>query len=146
MQAFASGYVPFWKAYRMERYDPAKAPNPAAWLELDEGERLQLVETYHRRARIRGPNQKAHAIVHVVIENQVALGDELPVQRTIGRLMDEGLDRHEAVHAVGTVLSEFLWGVMQDQTPFAQDDYNAAVERLTAESWLASFDKDDGKK
>ena len=127
----------------MNRYDPEKAPDPAEWLELDEGERLQMVMTYHKRARIRVPNRTAHAVIHAVVENQAALGDELPVRRTIERLTDEGLDRHEAIHAVGSVLAGFMNDVMQNRTPFAQDDYNAAVESLTAESWLASFDEDD---
>lgn len=127
----------------MERYDPDKAPDPAKWLELDEGERLHLVTTYHQRVRIRVPNLSAHAVIHAVVENQAALGDELPVQRTIERLTDEGLDRHEAIHAVGWVLVGFMNEVMQNEVPFAQDDYNAAVENLTAANWLASFDKDE---
>ena len=55
---------------------------------------------YHRRAGIFPPNEQLHATFHVVVENQIALGDELPVRRAVDRLMAEGLDRHQAVHAV----------------------------------------------
>jgi len=37
------------------------------------------IEAYHRRARIRLPNEKVHAVIHAIVENQIALGDELPV-------------------------------------------------------------------
>src|ERR1700676_270077 len=81
------------------QYDPLEAPEPEQWLALDEGERIHLAQSYHRRARVRLPNEKVHAVLHVVVENQIALGDEMPVQRTVQRLIAEGLDRHEAIHA-----------------------------------------------
>ena len=59
----------------------------------------------HRRAGVSLQNKNVHAIMHVVIENQVAMGDELPVRRAIDRLVGEGLDRHEAIHAMGSALA-----------------------------------------
>jgi hypothetical protein len=67
----------------MKYYDPLKPPEPEEWRSLDEQERMQLVEDFHRRARIRVPNAKAHALAHVIVENQIALGDEIPVRRTV---------------------------------------------------------------
>lgn len=120
------------------RYDPEVAPDAARWQELDEDEQIMLVKAYHRRAEVELPNAAVHAIVHVVIENQVAKGDELPVRRAIERLMGEGLDRHEAVHAVASLLAAHLTDTLKAG---AADNaaYNEAVERLTAESWRAEF-------
>ena len=50
------------------RYDPLNTPDPAAWLALDESERIQLVQDYHRRARVRLPNARVHASMHIVVE------------------------------------------------------------------------------
>src|SRR5207249_12180852 len=83
----------------IERYHPHHAPDPEAWLALDEGERTELVLQYHRRARVRLPNARLHATIHVVVENQVALGDEIPDRRTLDRLRAEGPDRREHDHA-----------------------------------------------
>jgi hypothetical protein len=118
-------------------YDPAVAPDPGEWLALPEEERLDLVSDYHRRASVFPPREEMHASIHVIIENQIALGDELPVRRAVERLMAEGLDRHQAVHAVGSVLSCQLIDVMRDPETKAvsQEAYNAAVEQLTVESW-----------
>lgn len=120
------------------RYDPEAAPDAARWQELDEDEQIMLVEAYHRRAGVELANTRVHAVMHVVIENQVAEGDELPVRRAIERLMGEGLDRHEAVHAVASVLAAHLNDTLKAGAA-NNAAYNAAVERLTAESWRAEF-------
>jgi hypothetical protein len=121
----------------MQRYDPLEAPDPEEWLALDEQERIDLVLNYHRKARIRLPNAKVHAIVHAMVETQIALEDETPARRTAQRLMDEGLDRHEAIHAIGWVLIEFMSDLMGEPESSAEPNapYFAALERLTVEDW-----------
>ena len=128
----------------MNAYDPLKPPHSEEWLSLDEQERLDLVDIFHRRARIRLPNAKMHAVFHVIVENQFALGDELPVKRTLQRLMSEGLDRHDAIHAVGSVLIGYLSDLLAPQAAEIGADsnprYHAELEQLTAKDWLASGD------
>ena len=124
------------------RYDPEVAPDPSRWQELDEDERIMLAEAYHWRAGIEVPSMTAHAIVHVIIENQVAMGDESPTRRTIERLMVEGLDRHEAVHAVGSVLAVHINDTLKAGAP-NNEAYNEAVERLTAESWRTDNEREE---
>jgi hypothetical protein len=120
-------------------YDPLKPPEPEKWLSLDEDERLDLVESFHRRARIRLPNATVHAAIHAAVENQIALGDEIPVKRTVLRLMSEGLDRHDAIHAVGSVLIGHMNELLG--RPAAADPnpaYYGALDQLTAKSWRSS--------
>ncbi len=126
----------------MKSYDPQRKPDPEAWLAMDEGERIALALDHHRRARTRLPNarRRAHAAIHVIVENQIALGDAYPVERTVRRLMDEGLDRHEAIHAVGSVLIGHLASLAEEALPNQDPNaaYIAALQDLTAESWLRS--------
>ncbi len=42
--------------------------------------------------------------IHAGIENQVALADPAAAPRALQRLQQEGLTRHEALHAIGSVL------------------------------------------
>lgn len=121
----------------IKQYDPMKAPDPQGWLRLDEGERIVLAEQYHRRARVKLPNARIHAVIHVVVESQVAQGDELPVRRTLDRLQAEGLDRHEAVHAVGSVLAKRMFDLMKAEPPSEDPNlaYWAELEQLTAGGW-----------
>jgi len=132
----------------MERYDPDKPVDPEEWMALDEGERQYLVEQYHRKKRIKLPNARLHAIIHVVVENQIALGSESPVQETLSRLMREGLNRHDAVHAIGSVLAGYMFDLMKHgpKEKNANADYYRQLKELTVEGWLNSFDEDSDEK
>ncbi|HKE26610.1 MAG TPA: DUF1841 family protein [Bryobacteraceae bacterium] len=118
-------------------YDPDRHIDPEAWLEFDEFERIEAVKEYHRRTKVRLPNEKLHAATHVIVENQVALGDAYPVRSVLFRLMEEGLSRHDAIHAIGLVLAEGLFaGSRQEgQTADLNAEYLEKLNRLTAESW-----------
>jgi len=118
-------------------YDPMKAPNAGWWLSLDEDERNLLILDYHRRARIKQPNARAHAAFHAIVETQVAMGDEIPVARTLDRLQAEGLDRHDAIHAIGSILAEGVYDIMKERKtgPDPNQAYWAALEKLSAKSW-----------
>jgi len=124
----------------MKDYNPNKQPDAEEWLALDESERIDLVFRHHRQARIQLPNARLHAVLHVIVENQVALGDEIPVRRHLERLQTEGLDRHEAVHAVATVLIKHIHKLAKNYS--LEDDLNqiswAELEQLTAKSWRHS--------
>jgi len=119
------------------RYDPERAPDPARWNALSEEERIEMVERYHRRARIRLPRLRVHAMFHAIIENQVAMGDEAPVAEAIPRLMKEGLSRHDAVHAVASVMANHLHRALATKEPVDNDAYFAEVRELTRERWYA---------
>ena len=123
----------------MDSYNPDTSPVPTDWLGSDEGERIELVSAYHRRQKIKLPNSQLHAVIHVVVENQLALGDEMVV-KTLARLQGEGLSRHDALHAIGSVLAENLYELMQEGDASTGESYQRYLERLqrvTAKNWLA---------
>lgn len=122
----------------MNAYDPSHAPDPGVWRELDEQQRLVLVEHYHRRSGSKLPNPVLHATLHVVVENQLASG-EAPVVRALARLRKEGLSRHDAVHAIGAVVAEMIYDLLhqKDSVQTSHARYYAAIERLTAARWRA---------
>lgn len=126
----------------MERYDAETAPEASEWLRSDEGERILLVELYHRDARIRMPQRarRLHASIHTAVENQLAEKDE-PVVRALVRLMTEGLSRHDAVHAIGSLVAEQIYKATKAEgTPESnRAHYYDSIEKLTAESWRKRF-------
>jgi hypothetical protein len=128
----------------MMRYDASTAPDPEAWLQLDEQERIDLAIEYHRRYHLQmGQSPKLHGVTHVIVENQVALGDATVVPVTLARLMPEGLNRHDAIHAIGGVLMGIIFDVMAEKDD-ADADINARHGRelaaLTAAGWRAQAD------
>jgi hypothetical protein len=120
----------------MDSYDPETSRPSADWLQIDEGQRIELVSSYHRRKKIRLPNAQLHAVIHVVVENQVALGEEVVIE-TLARLQQEGLGRHDALHAIGSVLAADLYELMQEsaETGDAYRRYLERLQKLTAKNW-----------
>ena len=123
----------------MDTYDPDASWDAADWLQTDEGEHIELVSSFHRRRKIHLPNAQLHAVIHVIVENQLALGDQIVVA-TLARLQREGLGRHDAVHAIGSVLAADLYELMQEGAEATGDAYRRYLERLeklTAKNWRA---------
>ncbi len=118
------------------KYHPEKTPEPDKWLALGEDERVALIQAYHRRVRDKSPKPHVHAVIHLVVENQLAEGLEI-VRETLARLRAEGLDRHEAIHAIGWVLIEHLSNLMRAQEPAPNDHahYFQALQTLTVNNW-----------
>ena len=81
-----------------------------------------------------------HATIHVVVENQIALGEAVVIE-ALARLQAEGLTRHDAVHAVGMALAENIYELLkfpQGQTSDPNLEYFDRLRHLTAAEWLRS--------
>ena|SRR5437763_394525 len=99
-----------------------------------------MVTAYHRRRHISLPNYRLHATIHVVVENQIALGEQVVVE-ALERLRNDGLSRHEAIHAIGTVLGEHLYDVLKAggaPTPELHAPYFERLKHYSAEDWRRS--------
>lgn len=121
----------------MKRYNPLQAPDSEEWQELDESERINLVEDYHRESGDEVPegSEMIHATIHVMVENQFVLDDQ-PVFAVVTKLIRQGLDRHEAIHAVGAVLSEYIFDMQSGNgETWNQKTYNKRLQKLTAKRW-----------
>jgi len=121
----------------METYDPESAPDAAEWLELEEDERISRVSAYHRQAKIKLPNLTIHAALHAVVENQIAEGLQT-VRETVARLQAEGLSRHDAIHAVGSVLVRRMQALLREGAPaqFEVEAFFQDLRSLTVQGWL----------
>ena len=122
-------------------YNPDVAPDARDWLALPELERIRIAQSYHVAMRVKVPNMKAHAALHAAVENQIASGYG-PSKRAIDRLQVEGLSRHEAIHAIASVVTDFVYELRQGQTEEQRATYQsrmgAAIEHLHAKDWLGT--------
>ena len=120
----------------MKNYDPMLELGAKQWDLLSEDERVSVVMKFHQEAGIELPDENVHALLHVIVENQIVLGDDTPVEAVLQRLIDENLDRHDAVHAIAYVLAEHMFELLrgEDATP-GNDEYYAELKNLTAERW-----------
>ena len=121
----------------MDTYDPSIAPDPADWQALEETEQIYLVEEFHIESQEPTPEggTRLHAGIHVIVENQIAMGVR-PVPETIAKLMRQGLDRHEAIHAVGAILTENVYELLNtDEGSWNAKQYRRRLDKLTARRW-----------
>ncbi|MDO8945504.1 MAG: hypothetical protein Q7U75_20135, partial [Desulfobacterales bacterium] len=60
------------------------------------------------------------------------------VRETVARLQAEGLSRHDAIHAIGSVLVVRLQALMREgaRAKFEIEAYSQDLRSLTAEGWL----------
>ncbi len=75
-------------------------------------------------------NPVLHVLVHQIVENQVADRDPPQTAETLDQLMQQGLTRHEAVHEIGSVVTDTLFTMLQSQQTFDEQQY---VQKLR---WL----------
>jgi hypothetical protein len=121
----------------MDSYDPDIGPDLDEWQTLDESEQINLVQDFHIEANEEIPEGGAmlHASIHVVVENQIAIGTE-PVPATVKKLTRQGLTRHEAIHAVGAIICENLFDIVQgNDNQWNPKQYRRRLEKLTAKRW-----------
>lgn len=147
---FATGAAPEWfetEIYEPDAaaaagwgfvYDAEKDPDPEVWLGLDQDSRNLAIEEFHVRANLRrrSADLRAHAVIHMAAETHVAETDPPQARLALTRLLKQGLDRHQAIHAIGTVLSEHLGRAVR-QDYFDHAAYARDLEHLSADIWRA---------
>ena len=78
------------------------------------------------------------ATIHVVVETQLAQRVD-PFCQTLTRLMNEGLGRHDAIHAIGGELAGYLFDALRGGTEAAPekftDLYYDRLRKLKAAAW-----------
>ena len=119
------------------RYDANQAPESRSWLASDESARHRAVEAHHQNLETHPgmPNEQLHTTMHVIVENQLAANDPPEVSATLKRLVADGLTRHEAVHAIASVVAEALFGVMKKRQKADLVAIGRALARLRPEPW-----------
>ncbi|MCZ6540562.1 MAG: DUF1841 family protein [Nitrospinae bacterium] len=76
-------------------------------------------------------NPFVHTVWHVMVDKQIQ--DESPefVAETYSRLMEEGLDSHEALHAIIGIYAEIYYGNFRKGDSFSNLDYETNLARLS---------------
>ena len=121
----------------MKGYDPSKQLNSDEWLDLEESERISLVRIFHEALDddLLEDAIEMHTMFHVIVENQLAEKVEL-IPETIAKLTRQGLDRHEAIHAIAAIVSEDIFDLWKEnKNEFSPKQYRRKLENITAKRW-----------
>lgn len=120
-------------------YDANHAPSSELWSALDERDKLDRVARYHTAAldpSRHPPSMQRHAGMHVGVENQLASGKPPQVAEALARLIRDGMNRHDALHAVGWVMTEHMKRAVETRKPIDNDAYLHDLEQLSLQRWL----------
>ncbi len=118
-------------------YDAVSAPDPGAWLATDESLKLAAIEAYHRALEVDLPNPRLHAAMHAIVENQLAANAPIETRATLARFAAAGVARHDAVHAIGSVVAAAIWDVMRRKATVDHEAIVAALGQLDPDDWRA---------
>jgi hypothetical protein len=77
-----------------------------------------------------GVNPFLHVTIHATVENQIANGDPPQTAETLEALIQAGYDRHEAIHAIGSLVAEQIFEIMARDQPFDPESYVEALREL----------------
>jgi hypothetical protein len=97
------------------------------WDQVDELSDEELIQD--------GVDPILHVTIHQTIENQLAAKEPPVVHETLERLMRSGLSRHEAIHAIGSVLSVEIWEILKEERSFNEERYERGLRQLDAREW-----------
>jgi len=121
----------------MKKYNALLAPKPEEWMALDESERIHLVKIFHEDFEEEVPEgkERIHASIHVIVENQLIETEYVPI--VVKKLIQQGLDRHDALHAVGAIIAEDLFNIHHSKEGEDWDEkaYIKHLKNLTAKRW-----------
>ncbi len=74
-------------------------------------------------------NPFMHMSMHVSIEEQLATNSPRGIAEHFSRIMDTGLDRHEAMHSMLECLGEAIWQAQRDASINLEETYLECLEK-----------------
>ena len=119
-------------------YDADAGP-AEGWLTVPEEEQMERVSKYHELTTKPGqkpPNVRRHVGMHVLVEQQLASGVPQEATKALARLRKDGMSRHDAVHAIGFILTEHMQRAMETQQPVDEAAYARELSGLTLAKWV----------
>jgi hypothetical protein len=115
-------------------YQPDADTDPKTWLDLTDDERIDACERAHRLTAPWHPpvsNSRLHAVLHSVVENQLATHDPPEAKAALERLVHQGMSRHQAIHALAEVAADEMQRVVTQKVSFDRQGYARRLGGLT---------------
>lgn len=122
-------------------YDPDNWPHPDWWDRMGMSERIQAVAEYHQahngfNGSNTAINEHLHAIAHVMVENLLMSGRRSMLRPVLEKLMRQGLTRHQAIHAIASVIFDHVTEELRDGKHCDRmATYLAKLEQVDAIAW-----------
>jgi hypothetical protein len=83
-----------------------------------------------REVVVQGANPFLHISLHSVVERQLADNNPPETAQALFRLTRGGMDRHEAIHLIASLLSELVWETLHKRQPADVASYRRRLRAL----------------
>lgn len=110
--------------------DPADPDERGLLIQGEHPEYHEAVTDPAWEGAIDGVNPRLHLIFHEIIANQLWADDPPEVWQAARRLREEGMDRHDVLHALAAVMAEHVHFVLAHEEPSNPDAYRRALDAL----------------
>ena len=74
-----------------------------------------------------------HTVLHVIVDRQIQVGQPEFVAAAFNRLMGQGMDEHECLHAIMSIYSELYFTTFRRGKQFDTLDYESQLASLSYE-------------
>lgn len=81
-------------------------------------------------AEINEVNPIFHILIESIVENQIIKKDPPEVERTLRRLMENGISHHGARTAIAVIFINHLFETLKEQIPFDTENYSKQLSML----------------
>ena len=75
-------------------------------------------------------NPRLHIAIEAAVQWQMAKGEPPEVNEAYLALLGEGVDPHEARHAIGYLMAEMIWLALQNRLPEPKTHYASQLREL----------------
>ena len=101
--------------------------------EFDEIWKLGELATHPQEIDGQIVNPFVHTVLHVIVDKQILTGHLEFVEETHRRLKDQGMEEHDALHAVIAVYAELYFANFRQGKQFDTLDYESRLSYLSFE-------------
>jgi len=82
---------------------------------------------------VEGVNPFLHVQLHLIVENQLAMGKPEVVKEVSKKLNNFGFSHHEIVHIIARPLAEQMFNILKNNVPFDEERYTHDLRKIVEE-------------
>lgn len=101
--------------------------------ELDEIWKLGELASYPQEVNGTVVNPFVHTVLHLIVDRQIETESPEYVSETYARLIDEGMDEHETLHAIILIYADLYFSNFRKGGSFSYLDYESRLRNIAAD-------------
>ncbi len=102
--------------------------------EMDETWKLGELASYPQEINGMVVNPFVHTVLHLIVDTQISSESPEYVEDTFARLRDEGMEEHEALHAIIAIYADLYFSNFRKGGSFSYLDYESRLKNIAVDN------------